>query len=110
METIIREQCAAGAGPRAAARPRSMDLCATCRHSPTCTLPRPADRLKLHCEEFSAVKGRGSSAPGSATGRPVNAAEERQDDWLGLCRTCENRVGCMYARAAGGVWHCEEYR
>lgn len=27
----------------------------------------------------------------------------------GLCVSCANRETCLFPRAEGGVWHCEEY-
>ncbi len=88
-------------------------LCRTCDNAPTCTYLRSRKDPVFYCEEFSAftpshVRARklsphwlGANNPGPARVRPNNL--------LGLCSTCEDWETCTFARAEGGVWHCEEY-
>jgi hypothetical protein len=49
------------------------------------------------------TKGQPSTSPAGT------APNQESGGFAGLCVDCQNRHTCLYAKAAGGVWHCEEY-
>lgn len=93
-----------------------LGLCATCGKSAYCTYPRDPDRPIRHCEEFEEetaammVSARAKTVARQSRRREAPENEDTTGQFLGLCRTCENRHCCTYPKSPGGVWHCEEYR
>ena len=94
---------------------RSLGLCSTCKHAPTCAYPRDPKRPVFNCEEFEIevgepmkLSGRDVMSAGSCPGADLDG-----DDFArhkGLCGNCDNRESCTFPRPEGGVWHCEEYQ
>jgi hypothetical protein len=90
---------------------RSLGLCSTCRHAPTCTYPRDPKRPVFNCEEFEIEAGRAGT--GVVSSGPSPGSDANEDDaarYKGLCSNCENRRSCTFPKPEGGVWHCEEYQ
>jgi len=86
-------------------------LCLACKHGEDCIYPRNRAHVALNCEQFELHSPMASSPPN----RDQVELEElwkrsSRDEFKGLCSNCEERHACIYAKPAGGVWHCEEYR
>lgn len=84
-------------------------LCLTCNHALTCTFPRSPGSPVLYCEELDI-----STTPQPRMMSPVVAQAPTHGQCpaegpLGLCGNCENRSTCVFPKAEGGVWQCEEY-
>lgn len=87
-------------------------LCTTCVHRDACGLRSRNAAPVVFCEEFTPVEtGSSPSAPGLGhrlrtvpPPQPARAAE-----WIGLCKSCNNRHHCTLRKPPGGVWHCEEF-
>ena len=90
-------------------------LCATCVDTGTCTFPRRESEPVLFCEEFDGGEQNTVGAPvevvaPSATVRAQAMCKTEPSAKLrGLCGTCDKRATCMFPKAEGGVWHCEEF-
>ncbi len=37
-------------------------------------------------------------------------SKEYDNNFLGLCKNCDDRVDCMYPKPESGIWHCEAYQ
>ena len=84
-------------------------LCSTCNNAATCTYRALRGGDALFCEMFDDYVPESSLRESAAVG--AAASEEPQAlPYAGLCVNCESRNTCQWARAEGGVWHCEEYR
>ena len=90
-------------------------LCSTCEGRATCTFPHHEDRPTLFCEEFDWWWQYRMETAAMANS-PVRKAELRTTEvtqktskYRGLCATCENQETCVFPKASGGVWHCEEF-
>ena len=92
-----------------------LGLCRLCDNAADCTFLRYSGRGVKECDEFRVL----AIAPQMTIAKPMPMVRResaviprgREETSLqGLCRTCEYRAGCTYARTEGGVWHCEEYR
>ena len=90
-------------------------LCRLCDNADHCTFLRNPGQGVFECDEFKVL----ASAPPMTIAQPGPMARRQPvlvhrgtetTSLQGLCRTCEHRAGCTYARTEGGVWHCEEYR
>ncbi len=91
-------------------------LCSTCIHERDCTFPRRAGEPVLFCEEFCGAESSGPcarsrvvSALHTVESRTTCPSEESLSNDKGLCATCEKCATCVFPRAEGGVWHCEEF-
>ena len=86
-------------------------LCFTCRHASTCTFPRHPERPSFYCEEFEIESVPAKRTTEEDKPQPTESfiTAEESDDLIGLCCDCENRQACVFPKAEGGVWHCEEY-
>jgi hypothetical protein len=85
-------------------------LCATCQNAATCMHRRRATQPVIFCEEFQLATSATPRAVAKAGQTGGSVSPEQEAPPLGLCANCEERHSCLYARAAGGVWHCELYR
>ena len=84
-------------------------LCTTCVHAPVCTYPRRTGHSVLHCEEFEGETLRSVAPP--ATPRVTQPSDSaRAAPPLGLCANCDLYPDCVFPKAEGGVWQCDEYR
>lgn len=90
-------------------------ICSACVHEEECIYPRSRDQIVLNCGQFELC-------PPIAPLPPSRDQVELEELWKkssgdrpgtelkGLCSNCDERDTCIYAKPAGGVWHCEEYR
>ena len=92
-------------------------LCSTCNNAASCTLSRDSDRPVLECEEFDSYELLLPKTVGHPNSRPKDVATDvgseedvGSDNYIGLCKTCEERESCEFPKREGGVWRCEEYR
>ena len=88
-------------------------LCSTCKNASFCAFPRDPDKPVFYCEEFEIEK----PAPRRTTRKERPQATESYvtegkdtTKSIGLCSDCDNRQTCVFPKAEGGVWHCEEYQ
>jgi len=92
-------------------------LCSTCGNAASCVFSRDPDRPVLQCEEFDGYQPPSPKAPDrqrpcldtTVTGKASGEGSD-SNKFLGLCKTCDERDTCQFAKPEGGVWHCEEYR
>lgn len=89
----------------------AMGLCSTCNSMENCIRRRNWRGPVLFCEEFDdtvVVEVHRSAAVKKAPVKDVIPVTEAQS-YRGLCVNCAHRDRCCFAKADGGVWHCEEY-
>ncbi|MDQ7825976.1 MAG: hypothetical protein RDV48_24450 [Candidatus Eremiobacteraeota bacterium] len=87
-------------------------LCRACRKAEDCTFPRRNGAKVSHCEEaelppadpVATMEKFVSSLSREKTRKAFSSALK------GLCKNCENAPECVFPKAEGGVWNCEEYR
>ena len=88
-------------------------LCSTCAHAASCYLPHNAKPV-LFCDVFEDGNGQAATLRGLGKRRraPAVAAGDEDGACIGLCRNCDNRHSCAFAKCDNGhaVLHCEEYR
>ena len=100
-------------GKKARAHNPNPGICGQCRHTKTCTYPKPTDRPVLICDEFEGYPMRAAAKVSSIKEAKSVAGAAGSDGvislYRGLCSTCEKRDNCDFPKPEGGVWHCEEY-
>ena len=90
-------------------RPRG--ICWVCVYGGDCTLAANHDRPVIQCAQFEPFP----APSGETAGQPIETRQKPSAvvtdsvEYLGLCKTCENRADCTFPRGEGGVWHCDEY-
>lgn len=72
-------------------------LCLNCIHASEC------GHHKNFCVRISYCK---DYEPHSKENSGKNSSD---DKFIGLCKTCKNRLHCTLPKSEGGVWHCEHY-
>ncbi len=92
-------------------------ICSTCNSAASCAFSGDPDHPVLECEWFDDYQSPPPKAPDKQRPRLETAvtgeiSEEGSDSnkFLGLCKTCNERDTCQFAKPEGGVWHCEEFR
>jgi len=85
--------------------PEHRDLCSTCEHVRTCS------HRSTPAKPISSCQGYREYVPACSADRPQRAPERGGDSggFAGLCASCQLRWTCLFPKAEGGVWHCEEY-
>jgi len=92
-------------------------LCLTCNNAAACASSRDSDKPVFHCEGFDdyehsppkVLAKQDSLHDAFATDRGSTRALDA-DNFMGLCKNCDERDSCKLTEPEGGVWHCEEYR
>lgn len=74
---------------------------------PPAPAPKVASRETNRHRSGSMKSTKGPSSTWDDTLAP---ALVKSSGFAGLCVDCVDRETCLYARASGGIWHCEEYR
>jgi hypothetical protein len=99
------------------AREEYLGICSTCNFAPDCAhrLRNPGlaiwdcenyeDHIRVSGADFNGGLSEIVPAPPKSHRPEFDAVEYR-----GLCRNCEKRDECSYAKPETGVWHCEEYQ
>ncbi len=91
-------------------------LCSTCNNAPDCTLCTNMPNPVWDCGEYEDTA---PSAPKNSFIIPTVSQDtvflsaqgaEEAKKFRGLCLNCENRTTCAHEKAAGGIWHCEDYQ
>jgi len=90
-------------------QPEYRGLCATCKHTSTCTFPRSKDRPVHFCEEFDGEEDKPALTVVHHEEVLDQEALADREKYPGICSTCEKRDTCTFPKPEGGVWHCEEF-
>lgn len=85
-------------------------LCATCTHSPRCSLHKQNREHVVECNEFDIINGFKKTRRPEILVFPKVKNRAIPDLRLGLCSTCLSIDTCTYEKPDTGVWHCEEYK
>jgi hypothetical protein len=87
-------------------------LCGTCKFQRECVLTMDKEKV-MECEQFALQE---EDAPTRSTFTENeskitigNNRFPREDEFIGLCRTCNHRFDCIYLEGSSGVWNCEMY-
>ena len=90
-------------------QPEYRGLCATCKHTSTCTFPRSKDRPVHFCEEFDGEEDKPALTAVHHEKVLDQEALADREKYPGICSTCEKRETCTFPKPEGGVWQCEEF-
>ena len=87
-------------------------LCGTCKYQEECVLTRDKEKV-MNCEQFALKEMEGTSRNTFKAKEPKITIPDnrfpREDEFIGLCRTCDHRFDCIYLEGSSGVWNCEMY-
>jgi hypothetical protein len=91
---------------------KATGICSTCNNLPTCAYFARRGPV-FFCELYDdhAPSNAGPDTPSRPHPAPERTLEpdEEAPGLKGLCVNCDLRHTCTYPKAAGGIWHCEEY-
>jgi len=87
-------------------------LCTTCETASTCAFPKYEGQPIIFCEEFDGYQRNGhvENPDVQAILAYVNVKPRAGKVLNGICSNCEINQSCVFPKAEGGIWHCEEYR
>ncbi len=87
-------------------------LCGTCKFQRECVLTRDKEKV-MECEQFALqeedVTTRSTFKEDETKKGLRDNRFPREDEFIGLCRTCNHRFDCIYLEGSSGVWNCEMY-
>ena len=82
-------------------------ICTNCLQNMDCAPRQNPDKPILFCEQFEVF----ASPPEKLeVKRDDVKSKEYDNNFLGLCKNCDDRVDCMYPKPESGIWHCEAYQ
>lgn len=87
-------------------------LCGTCKYREECVLTSNKEKV-MECEQFALqeedVTTRSTFKENETKISIGDNRFPREDEFIGLCRTCNHRFDCIYLEGSSGVWNCEMY-
>lgn len=82
-------------------------ICVNCMHDVECVERQEPERPILFCERHDVI----TSTPGkSAVKAGKLEVKEYDNNFLGLCKNCDDSQNCLYPKPESGIWHCEDYQ
>ena len=78
-------------------------ICSSCKNESDCIFIQHSETNILVCEEFELEKVVKETIESNVKQDPD------KEDFLGLCKNCDQRYFCKFRDNHSVIWHCEEY-